>query len=541
MARTRSQGTAPETALFAILRKCGYRPLAQVATLPGKPDAVLRKQRLAIFVDGEFWHGVQWRRRGLCSLEEQFGPKSNAEYWVPKIRRTMARDAASAAALLASGWRVLRVWESDLQATLFDPLPRLGAEAPPDALAAAQLAPKAVAEFFAGIGLMRMGLEREGWRVTFANDHDEGKCALYRGHFGAADELRCADVRTIRADQLPLTALATASFPCTDLSIAGAQRGLRGAHSSMFWEFARLLGELAERRPPLVLLENVHGLITSQGGADLRACLGALNELKYTVDVLALDACSFTPQSRPRLFIVGVSAALGCPGDIAPEFVEPDALRPQRLADFVRRHADLHWALRRLPAAPAGNSTLADVLDDLPDDDPCWWSAARAEYLLNQMSPRHRDVAERMMQKPAWSYGAVFRRMRRGRSTAELRTDGMAGCLRTPRGGSARQILFRAGRGGYAVRLLTPRECARLMGAGDYRITGSHSRALFGFGDAVCVPAVAWLARHYLNPIVNESLRGRVLSPGAEVGKRAADQPADRNSSASSASRSRAS
>jgi DNA (cytosine-5)-methyltransferase 1 len=87
---------------------------------------------------------------------------------------------------------------------------------------------------------------------------------------------------------------------------------------------------------------------------------------------------------------------------------------------------------------------------------------------------------------------------------AELRTDGIAGCLRTPRGGSGRQILFKAGKGQYFVRLLSPRECARLMGADDYKISVGLNQALFGFGDAVCVPAIGWIAEHYLNPLITE-------------------------------------
>ena len=90
---------------------------------------------------------------------------------------------------------------------------------------------------------------------------------------------------------------------------------------------------------------------------------------------------------------------------------------------------------------------------------------------------------------------------------AELRKDGVAGCLRTPRGGSGRQILFRAGFGRYDVRLLTPRECARLMGADDFKVDASLNQALFGFGDAVCVPVIEWIAEHYLDVLVDEMSR----------------------------------
>ena len=133
-----------------------------------------------------------------------------------------------------------------------------------------------------------------------------------------------------------------------------------------------------------------------------------------------------------------------------------------------------------------------------------WWSRERAEYLLNQMSPKHRAQAEVMIQGERVTYGTVFRRVRNEKSMAELRTDGIAGCLRTPRGGSGRQILFAAGKRQFAVRLLTPRECARLMGANDFVIKVPLNQALFGFGDAVCVPVIEWIARFYLSPVWQE-------------------------------------
>jgi DNA (cytosine-5)-methyltransferase 1 len=99
----------------------------------------------------------------------------------------------------------------------------------------------------------------------------------------------------------------------------------------------------------------------------------------------------------------------------------------------------------------------------------------------------------------SYSYATAFRRVRYGKSMAELRTDGIAGCLRTPRGGSGRQILFKAGRGKCQVRLLTARECARLQGVPDeFVIDVPLNQALFGFGDAVCVPAVEWLVKNAL-------------------------------------------
>lgn len=131
-----------------------------------------------------------------------------------------------------------------------------------------------VAEFFAGIGLMRLGLEQAGWRVVWANDIDLEKKQMYCGHFGNENaHFASEDVHLLNADDIPRVMLATASFPCNDLSLAGARRGLAGEQSGAFWGFIEAIRNLQERRPPLVLLENVAGFLTSNEGADFRDAL----------------------------------------------------------------------------------------------------------------------------------------------------------------------------------------------------------------------------------------------------------------------------
>lgn len=373
---------------------------------------------------------------------------------------------------------------------------------------------KTFAEFFAGIGLMRMGLERQGWSLAFANDIEPQKYAMYADHFGnAANHFALGDIHQLTADQIPTVTLATASFPCNDLSLAGSRSGLSGKESSAFWGFVRLLDELGDRKPPLVLLENVTGFLSSHQGDDFAAALVALNKLGYSVDSFILDAAKFVPQSRQRLFVVGaLDRVQGVRETPTPyRFFESD-VRPKALANFIFTHPDIRWKLRDLPALVTKQPQLMTILEDLPSTAPEWWSTERAAYLLNQMSVRHRAVADAMIADQQWSYGTVFRRVRYGKSMAELRTDGIAGCLRTPRGGSGRQILFKAGYGQYAARLITPREAARLMGADDYTISVPANQALFGFGDAVCVPVIEWIAQHYFGPIVDELYRAKTLS-----------------------------
>ncbi len=363
--------------------------------------------------------------------------------------------------------------------------------------------PTPFAEFFAGIGLVRLAFEQAdpAWRCAFSNDLDPAKRALYANHFG--DEPNPADIHDLSADSIPDTYLATASFPCTDLSLAGGRRGIHhGAQSSAFWGFHRILSEMGRRRPPLVLLENVLGLITSNNGQDFHDVLRAMNDLGYAVDPVVLDARWFVPQSRPRLFVVCRQT-----DDVnAPALLNPTRLRPQRLTQFITAHPDIRWSLADLPEPPERSQhTLTDIITDPPEDHPDWWNRERTDYLRDQMFDRHLAWVDRHIDSPTHHYATAFRRVRRldngvKKSMAELRTDGVAGCLRTPKGGSAKQILVRAGQGELRARLLSARECAALMGAPEYTLDCTLSQALFAFGDAVCVPAVTWLARHALSP-----------------------------------------
>jgi DNA (cytosine-5)-methyltransferase 1 len=366
--------------------------------------------------------------------------------------------------------------------------------------------PKAFAEFFAGIGLMRLGLEKAGWQISFANDIDPTKESIYRKHFkDSENHFHLGDIHQLKSSQIPNVSLATASFPCTDLSLAGRREGLSGSQSSAFWGFVNVLEEMGKRRPPIVLLENVEGFLTSHNGNDLKEALLALNELGYSIDAFIIDAVRFVPQSRVRLFVVGHQTTEK-PERVSEKqlsFYQSD-LRPAKLANFILRHPEINWNIRDLPSLPKTNSRLADIIEEIPETSKEWWNGERIEYLLNQTFDRHRVLIEAAKSGKDYTYFTAFRRVREGRSMAEIRSDGIAGCLRTPKGGSARQILLRVGKGKIDIRLLSPRECARLMGADEYHISGNINQALFGFGDAVCVPVVTWISENYLNPLLSE-------------------------------------
>src|SRR5882724_12006980 len=153
MRQVRSRDTTPELLLRNALRAAGLRFRTCSTTLPGKPDIVIHSRRLVIFIDGDFWHGNQWRRRGLAALEDQFRQTESRAYWLRKIRRNMARDCKATAELLADGWSVARVWESEVLSDAAGCVARL-VDSRPEQFAP----PKTFAEFFAGIGLMRCAL-----------------------------------------------------------------------------------------------------------------------------------------------------------------------------------------------------------------------------------------------------------------------------------------------------------------------------------------------------------------------------------------------
>ena len=370
------------------------------------------------------------------------------------------------------------------------------------------------AEFFAGIGLARIGLERAGFSVVWANDIDRDKQQMYAGHFKDAEDDHkyvLGDIGEVNGRDLPSElSLAWASFPCTDLSLAGNREGLKGEQSGTFWQFVRVLREQGDSRPPVVALENVNGLATSHGGADMEALIKALNNLGYSVDILTLDARRFVPQSRPRLFIVG---AMNPPQQ---DRVERRDLRPAWLDRFFENPAlKTHRAV--LPAPPPLRSNGLTKLIEEIGDDPHWWDTERTNAFLASLTPIQAARLDTLKNADEYSYRTAYRRTRNKVPVWEIRSDDISGCLRTARGGSSKQAVVKAGKGEVQVRWMTPREYAALMGAPDYNLENlRRNQALFGFGDAVCVDAVAWVAEHYLRPVAEG---GTCLNAGLQAGE----------------------
>ena len=360
-------------------------------------------------------------------------------------------------------------------------------------------------EFFAGGGMARAGLG-DGWRCAFANDFDPTKAAIYASNWGSA-HLNVGDIRMVTAAHLPDQAdLAWASFPCQDLSLAGAYKGLSGERSGMFWPFWELMRELDRQRraPKIITIENVYGALTASGGKDFGAIAAAFTKAKYRFGAMVIDARHFLPQSRPRFFLIGVRGDVDVPASLIA--AGPSKLwHPSRLVSaygHLPPSARKLWVWWNLPAPNAHTGTVSRIIEERPTLVE-WHTPAQTARLLGMMSPLNREKVRQAQRTGCIHVGTIYRRTREGIQRAEVRFDEVAGCLRTPRGGSSRQTILIVQGDKIRSRLLSAREAARLMGLPDsYKLPGTYNDAYQLAGDGVAVPVVAHLAEHIFNPLL---------------------------------------
>lgn len=354
-------------------------------------------------------------------------------------------------------------------------------------------------EFFAGIGLARAGMEQAGIKTVWANDYDVNKKAMYEGHWKSGDFL-LADIHSLTSEELPTADVAWASSPCTDLSLAGKRVGLRGGReSSAFFGFTDLIAGMRERQPKVIVLENVIGLASSHDREDLRAAVKEFNTLGYSVDAITLDARRFVPQSRPRLFIIGVKNPVNG-GE------QDTCLRPDWIS-WLHKDPELNTFMMPLPKAPDLLSNgFTDEIETIPDNDARWWSAEKVVLFRESMATVQRERLEQFVNLTGITARTAYRRTRNGIPVWEMRPEDISGCLRTPRGGSSKQAVVMMGNGLLKIRWMTGLEYARLMGAGWYTLDNLRdSNVQYGFGDAVVVPVVGWVAKNMIIPHLKAS------------------------------------
>jgi len=370
---------------------------------------------------------------------------------------------------------------------------------------------KTVAEYFAGIGLVRMGLESQGWNIVFANDISEKKYQMYKDFFPkSSNHYLIGDIFKLNTQEVPSTILATCSFPCIDLSLAGNMTGMKGKHSSAFWGFINIIEAQKEKAPPFLMVENVPGWLSSNKGDDFRLTVQALNKLGYVCDVFILDALRFTPQSRLRVFLIGIKTNNNENG-LSKLLKRSPALLSAKLKKSVLANLDLNWSFNDIPEPPPlFKKGLNNLIESVADKDPRWWSDIEIERHFNMMNKAHKKRVMELVRQTQIVFRTFYRRRRDGVQRVEVRDDDLSGCLRTAAGGSGKQFILKAGNGKLKMRAMTPREYARLQGVPDkYPINVNGVQPLTGFGDAVCVPAISWIAQNLLNLLRHPKINDR--------------------------------
>lgn len=353
--------------------------------------------------------------------------------------------------------------------------------------------PKTCLDFFAGSGLVSLALA-DFFETAWANDICVKKAQIYIANHGER-QLALGSIENVSGQKLPDTTLSWGSFPCQDLSLAGGMHGLQGARSGLVWQWIRVMDEL-HARPPIAVAENVVGLVSSAGGENYRKVHEALSKRDYHVGAVMLDAAHWVPQSRKRIFVIAVDKHLDIKPFVsdAPLWCHPGPI--QKVSGTVEQ-----WVWWKLPLPPSNPPKLESIIEF---GAPCD-SDEKRDYLFSLIPPKHLE-AVRLFARSGRHVFPAYKRTRHGRQVLELRFDGLAGCLRTPEGGSSRQILVIAEDGVLKTRLLTVRETARLMGApDDYKLPGSYNDGYKAMGDAVAVPVARFLAENLLAPIAAQA------------------------------------
>ena len=341
-------------------------------------------------------------------------------------------------------------------------------------------APWSMLEFFAGSGLVAYGL-RGMFAPVWANDISEQKAAVYEANFGG-ENFELNDIQNIRGSELPFAHLSWASFPCQDLSLAGSLAGIHASRSGLVWEWLRVLDEM-DKKPKILALENVTGLLSTNDGKNYRALHMALVERGYNCGAIVLNASYFVPQSRPRVFIMAVDKDCQVPSELQSD--SPCWLHSQAAADLG--HSLPGWIWWSTERPPRRYKTIKDIIEKAAPYDK--------DDVLRLIPSRHRIK----LNEQTTAYATGYRRTRHGEQQLELRFDGVAGCLRTPEGGSSKQYLIVKENGETHARLLTVRETARLMGAPDsFLLPGSYNDGYKAMGDAVAAPVAQFIGERFL-------------------------------------------
>ncbi len=323
MSAIRAKNTKPELLLKKVLSANGLKGYrSHCKNVPGRPDICWPKKKIAIFVNGCYWH-----RHKRCAPKT---PKTHKVFWKKKFADNTARDKRKIKALRSAGWRVLNVWECQLKNDLGKTTSTIIRKV--NMILQAQRKSLKVIELFAGVGGFRLGLERVNngngqspYETVWFNQWEPSSNAqhawdIYVRNFYNGTKpppSTNTDITSVQESEIPAHDLLVGGFPCQDYSVARTLRyakGIVGKKGVLWWQIERIIREKAEKndQPSFLMLENVDRLLkspASQRGRDFALMLASLSDLDYIVEWRVINAADYgMPQRRRRIFIVGYHA-----------------------------------------------------------------------------------------------------------------------------------------------------------------------------------------------------------------------------------------
>jgi DNA (cytosine-5)-methyltransferase 1 len=299
MQKIKSSNTSIELLLEEKLKehKINYtRPQQLIEPVEGNPDFVVPRYRIAIFCDGDFWHGYQL---------DNVAPKKNSEFWRAKIENNIQRDKKVNTILKEKEWNVFRFWEHEIKKS-------------PDACVLKiksyieSILPTSSPEFtfvdlFAGVGGFRIALEELGGKCLGFSEIDKPASEVYKSNFCDFlhdDEKELGDITKLGKLPFENIDLIVGGVPCQSWSVAGKMRGFEDPRGRLWNDTLRVV---EMNKPKAFIFENVKGLMDPRNEANLELIKSSFRKAGYSLQAKLLNSYDFgLPQNRDRIFIVGI-------------------------------------------------------------------------------------------------------------------------------------------------------------------------------------------------------------------------------------------
>ncbi len=328
MSKVKSKDTFIEKILEEALIQEGInysKPEFILEFLPGKPDFVIPRYKVAIFCDGDFWHGRNFNQLKFAS---------NEKFWEAKIKKNIERDTEVNNLLIAKGWKVLRFWENDLLKNFPACISEITnyLETVKTRNRVVKVPKFTFVDLYSGIGGFRAPLEECGGQCLGFSEIDKDAIRVYKKNYieYGSKEIELGSVTNI--DKLPFSVdLIVGGVPCQSWSVAGNMKGFEDPRGQLWYDTIRIVNK---NKPKAFIFENVKGLYDPRNKESLDFIINSFRKIGYSVSCNLLNSSDFgLPQNRERIFIVGT---LKDSKNIKPfSFPEPlKSLNPQ-LYNFI--------------------------------------------------------------------------------------------------------------------------------------------------------------------------------------------------------------